>query len=331
MGQPRVVRQLAAELNAGRLAHAYVFVGPQGTGRATAAKALFQAANCLNPAEGAPCGACGPCHRLAAGTHEDFLVLAPSTDSASAQIKVEEVREVIRTMGFAPFAGGWRMVLIKEAGRLNPFSANALLKTLEEPPPKNILVLTVEDPAELLPTLVSRCRRVNFRPLDEALVAEELIRRKVDPKAARLKAALSNGSLGRALTLDQERMAGDLGRLRGYLAGPAGPLQDWTFAEETVAPFRGGEFLDRRGLAEALGLWALYFRDQAFSAADRAQAALMPPEEGRGQRLAMAAALKGFVGVRRAQARILQNAAPELTVAVLLQELSRLGEVKDPG
>ena len=326
LGQPRVVRQLEGELNAGRLAHAYVFVGPKGVGRSTTAKALFLALNCVSPEDGAPCGACLTCRRMAAGAHEDFLVLAPPSGSASAQIKVEEVRQVIRTMSFSPFAGGWRMVLIKEAGHLNPTSANVLLKTLEEPPPKNVLVLTVEDAAELLPTLVSRCRRVNFQPLEEALVAQELIRRQVEPDAARLKAAMSTGSLGRALELEEEQLGDDLKSLLEHLANPAGPLEDWAFAEQTVAAFRGGEFIDRRGLAEALGLWALYFRDQAVAAAGREGTALLPLPRGAGQKaLDSSAAAEGFVRVRRAQSLILQNASPELAVTVLLQELAGLG------
>ena len=221
------------------------------------------AANCEDPAGGAACGKCGSCRRLASGNHEDFVVLEPPHDSPSAQIKVEQVREVIHTMSFAPFAGGWRMVLIRMAGHLNQASSGALLKILEEPPPKNIMVLTVQDPAEVLPTLVSRCRRVNFAPLAPELIASELEKQGVDPDSARLKAAMSAGSLGRALELDQESLSGELDRLVKHLAAPGGPQKDWAFAESLISRHRGGERIDRQAIAGGLDLWCQYFRDRA--------------------------------------------------------------------
>ncbi|MCA1906673.1 MAG: DNA polymerase III subunit delta' [Desulfarculus sp.] len=320
LGQKRAAAQLTAEAASGRLAHAYLFVGPQGCGRGTAALALFRALNCERR-DDPPCGVCASCRRALAGQHEDLLILAPPHDQASAQIKVEEVREMVRSLSFAPFGGGWRLVLIRQAGQLNPSSANALLKTLEEPPPRNLLVLTVQDPAEVLPTLVSRCRRVNFKPLDEGLIASELERRGLAPEAARLKAALSGGSLGRALELDQELLAANLRTWRERLAQPGDPLADWSLAEELVAPFRGGERLDRQGLVELLDLLALYLRDCAVAAAGRPSAAFLPPELLAGAGLDLERASRGFDLVRQAQSQILGNAAPELAITVLLGRL----------
>jgi DNA polymerase-3 subunit delta' len=319
-GQPRARAQLEAELAAGRLAHAYLFVGPAGTGRGTAARALMAAVNCQQREAAQPCGACGPCRRLAAGSHEDFLELAPPAGAASAQIKAEEVREAIRTISFPPFAGGTRVVLIRRAGNLNPTSANVLLKTLEEPPPGNILVLTVQDAREVLPTLASRSRRVRFAPLAAETIAAELEARGTEPRAARLKAALAGGSLGRALELDQQRLAGELERLTGRLAEGGGPAGDWAFAEELVSQHRG-QYIDREGLAEALELLAVHFRDRAVAAAGRPGAALLPFGGGE---LTVAAAAEAFGLVRRAQGQILGNAAPELAVTVLLGRLREL-------
>ncbi len=319
LGQQRAVSQLQGELEAGRLAHAYLFVGPRGCGRGTTALALFRALNCEQSGADEPCGVCGSCRRALAGQHEDLLVLAPPAGQASAQIKVEEVREVIRALSFAPLGGGTRLVLIREAEHLNPTSANVLLKTLEEPPPGNLLVLTVQDPRGILPTLVSRCRRVNFAPLESGLIARELERRGSEPHAAALKAAMSGGSLGRALELDQDKLAGELERLLERLAARDGTVGDWRFAEELVRDFRGA-VIDRQGLAQALELLAVYFRDQAVRAAGRPQAVLLPAS-GEGPGLGLAAAARGFELVRRAQARIMANAAPELAITVLLHEL----------
>ncbi len=321
LGQRRAVAQLESEMAAGRLAHAYLFVGPLGTGRGTTALKLFQALNCEDRGGETACGVCGPCRRALARQHEDLLVLAPPNDQASAQIKVDELREMIRALSFAPFGGGTRLVLIRQAQQMNPSSANVLLKTLEEPPPGNILVLTVQDPGEILPTLVSRCRRVNFLPLTEEVIAGELTRRGLEPQAASLRAALAAGSLGRALELDQTRLRQTLERLLEHIQAPAGPLGDWSFAEELVAPFRGGERLDRQGLVEALDLLALYFRDGAAQAAGRPQAALLPRAGVEFRGLDLEAASRGFGLVRACQSQVLANAAPELAVAVLLQGL----------
>lgn len=320
LGQRRALGQLETEMANRRLAHAYLFVGPMGSGRGSTALALFQALNCQDPRQ-TPCGQCPSCRRAASGQHEDLIVLAPPNDQASAQIKVEEVREMIRAISFAPFGGGTRLVLIRQAGQLNIASANVLLKTLEEPPPGNILVLTVQDPGEILPTLVSRCRRVNFLPLEENLIAQELERRGLDPAAARLQAALSGGSLGLALGLDQERLSATLERLLGHLRAPGGALEDWALAEELVAPFRGGERLDRQGLVETLDLLALYYRDAAVAAAGRSGAAFLEASGLLAGAPGLAPACRGFELVRACQGQVLANAAPELALTVLLQGL----------
>lgn len=317
IGQGRAVKQLESELDAGRLAHAYLFAGPSGVGRATTAVALFAAANCEQPEGGQACGSCGSCRRIAAGTHEDLIVLQPPSAARSSQIKVEAVREAIRATGFAPFAGGTRLILIKRAGNLNPASANALLKTLEEPPPNNILVLTVSDPKEILPTLVSRCRKVNFLPLTPEQIEAELTRRGEAPEEARLKAGLAGGSLGRALGLDTEALRRDLGRLLERLQG-GGALEDWAFAEQLVGDHRGSGGIDREGISQALDLLALHFRDAAVMAAGRPEMACLPSSQGAGE---ISDACAAFARVRRTQGQILGNAAPELALVVLLGEL----------
>lgn len=318
IGQRRALKQLEGELAAGRLAHAYLFVGPAGVGRATTARALFAAVNCTEPTPQGPCGHCGSCHRLAAGTHEDFLVLAPPSRARSSQIKVEEVREAIRATGFAPFGGGKRLILIQQAEHLNPASANALLKTLEEPPPNNLLVLTVGDAKELLPTLVSRCRKVSFLPLSAEEIAAELIRRGGDEAQAKLKAGLAGGSLGRALELDTAALQQDLRHLVTQLGGRGRALEDWGFAEELVGAHRGSGGIDREGISQALDLLALYFRDAAVSAAGRENLAWLP---GPPAALNIADACRAFARVRRTQGQILGNAAPELALVVLLAGL----------
>ncbi len=318
IGQSRAVAQLEAEASANRLAHAYMFVGPAGVGRGTCALALFAALNCERPLHGAACGQCGSCRRAAAAEHEDLIILEPPSQAASSQIKVEAVREAIRATGFAPYGGGKRLILIRRAENLNPASGNALLKTLEEPPPNNILVLTVGDAKELLPTLVSRCRKVAFKPLGSELIAEELVRRGADPETARLKAGLSSGSLGRALALDADLLRQGLSAWLEQLAGGGQALEDWAFAEELVGAHRRAGGLDRQGISQGLDLLALFYRDQAVRAAGKGELALLP---GGAAGPGLAGACAGFSRVRRAQGEILANAAPELALVVMMQKL----------
>lgn len=320
LGQERAQSQLLAEAQAGRLAHAYLFVGPIGTGRGTTALALFKSLNCQDKSTELPCGECGSCRRAAKGQHEDLLVLAPPHGQASAQIKVEDVRQVLAALAYPPYGEGWRMVLIREAGHMNPTSANVLLKTLEEPPARNILVLTVQDPGEILPTLVSRCRRVNFQPLPEELIRRELVNRGQDESTARLRAGLCAGSLGRALGLDPGRLARELEQILDHLAQPHDTLDDWSFAEQLSQPFRAGERMDRAGLAGLLDLLALHFRDQAVAVAGQGGLALLgSPVSCTAQ--GMDTILRAFELVRQAQSAILSNAAPELTLVALMGQL----------
>ncbi len=176
LGQDWVVSHLKAARLAGRLAHAYLFLGPAGVGKATTARALAAALNCEQlGADGDACGVCPSCRRLQAGTHPDFLVISP--EEGKTQIEIEQIRELRRLTEYPPLGGGWRVVVIKPAEALtvqNDAAANALLKTLEEPPPQHLLVLIARGEADLLPTIVSRCHKLAFAPLPSALIIREL-------------------------------------------------------------------------------------------------------------------------------------------------------------
>ncbi len=122
LGQEWLISHLKTAAQKGRLAHAYLFLGPEGVGKASTARALAAALNCQEPlADGDACGACASCRRLAAGVHPDFLVIAPTPESQShqkPQISIEQIREFRRLTTFPPFGGGWRVALIKPAEAL---------------------------------------------------------------------------------------------------------------------------------------------------------------------------------------------------------------------
>jgi DNA polymerase III subunit delta' len=258
LGQEWVVEHLQAAKRAGRLAHAYLFLGAEGVGRETTARALAAALNCTAAQEdGDACGQCPSCQRLAAGTHPDFLVIKP--EEGKTQIKIEVIRELRRLTDYPPLGGGWRVVLIKPAKALTAISdaaANALLKTLEEPPAQHLLVLTGKSEVELLPTIVSRCHKLAFAPLATALIIRELEkRRSLAPAQAAPVAALSGGSLGRALKLDPEELVRQRDRVLADLAtlsqGSATAVLDWA---QRLAK-------DRTELDNFLLLAQLWYRD----------------------------------------------------------------------
>jgi len=199
IAQDRALLPLRSALRRGALHHAYLFGGPEGVGKARAARLLAQAANCEGGAGAAglrddPCGACGPCRKIAKGIHPDVLVLheervmakAGTWDpkggrSPSKDIVVDQVRDLVdRRLALMRFEGRRRFVVIDPADAMNPQAQNALLKTLEEPPQDTTLVLVAASPDSLLPTIRSRCARVSFGPLPDGFIQGRLA--ELEPK-----------------------------------------------------------------------------------------------------------------------------------------------------
>jgi len=223
-GHRALLELLARAAANGTLPPSLVFAGPAGVGKRRAALALAQALNCERPqpfggGTGA-CGACAACRRIARGVHADVLLIEPGE---SGSIKLDAVRDAIDRAAYRPFEGRRRVVIIDEADALIGEAQNALLKTLEEPPPASVFVLITSRPDLLLPTVLSRCHRLRFGALTDADVAAVLARDHGFAEAdAHAAAALADGSVGRALdanadeTIEAREIAADL--LRGAAA-----------------------------------------------------------------------------------------------------------------
>ena len=218
IGNDRAVGALQRALTSGHTAHAYVFVGPERVGKHTLALKLAQALNCEaigtaahgEPVE--PCGECKPCRRIAGSLHADVQTVTVEQDEdsppagsgrqgAQKGIHVSQIREVARATALKPFEGRTRVVIIDPAEEMNAAAQNAFLKTLEEPPPQVVFVLVTADESRLLPTIRSRCRRLELRLPSVADVEAALLERDVNGDTARLLARLSRGRLGWALDL----------------------------------------------------------------------------------------------------------------------------------
>jgi len=203
VGHRRLKRLLARAAYSGTLPPSLVFAGPEGVGKKQMAYALAQALNCLEPIEDAAgerdgCGRCTSCSRIARGLHPDVLFVRRPEDKSG--ILIAQTRELIRQVGYRPFEGRYRVAVIDDADDLGGDSQDALLKTLEEPPPRNVFVLVTARPNVLSTSVRSRCCMLRFAPLAAAEIAGALVKGHGFSDAdARAAAALSGGSFARAM------------------------------------------------------------------------------------------------------------------------------------
>lgn len=224
------MEQLMRSVQAGRIVHALLFVGPHGSGKRTLARLFAQAMVCQG--ERKPCGVCPACKRFLAGSHPDIHVVKPEKKS----IGVDEVRGLIDALALRPYEGGRHIALIEQADKLTVAAQNALLKTLESPSGEAMFFLITDAPGAMLPTILSRCQTVRFSDLSVEDCARVLEGRGIDPVRARELAGLSQGSVGRALEIDgdgeyralREKVLQSLEALSGRasVAGAAAPLEE---------------------------------------------------------------------------------------------------------
>jgi DNA polymerase-3 subunit delta' len=223
-GHDRIIEQFRRALRNGRLASSFLFVGPPGIGKFSFAVKLAQALLCESVPEEQlePCGTCPACQQVAARTHPDLEVVSKPKDRNYIPVELfigdreHRMREgLCHNIGLKPFRGGRKIAIIDDADFLNQEGANCLLKTLEEPPPKSMIILIGSSEQKQLPTIRSRCQIIRFRALPEETVAELLVRQELveDRGLAARLAALSGGSLETALQLADEQ----LGELRQML------------------------------------------------------------------------------------------------------------------
>ena len=223
LGHEQILTELRSAHQRDRVAHAYLFAGPEGIGKERVAKAYFQLLSCKDPIDGPDaCGRCRPCRLLADGRHPDFIELVRE----GSFIKIERVREVNGIVRFPPVEARIRAVLVREADAMTEPAANALLKTLEEPSPRNVFILTSAKPNALLPTIRSRCQQLRFSVVPRPIIADWLTREHdVDPETAEEIAAMSGGSFGAAATLVDPTTAALREEWLTAIARLAGPLR----------------------------------------------------------------------------------------------------------
>jgi DNA polymerase-3 subunit delta' len=306
-------------LKKGHVPTAFLFTGVDGIGRQRMAIALGMALNCLNPVGVSACGKCASCSKVISGSHPDIVTVEPE----GVFIKIDQVRDISRQLRFAPLEGGWRMVIINDAHAMNLEASNAMLKILEEPPKRTIFVLTASQTTDLLPTIVSRCQQIAFRPIPHEKVAQLLIDDQgLDRQTARMLAISTKGSLGKALSTD-------VGKWKAWRSSLFEQIT--TLSGETVQPlFAFAESVSgaRDRLLDALEMIMVWFRDvlvfkvtpdriinEDFEAEIRSAS----------QRESVSSLLEKVEAVDSAQKAISRNANARLTVEVMLLRLRSVG------
>ncbi len=202
VGQEQVTRTLLNALKSGHVSHAYLFCGPRGTGKTSTGRILAKAINCLNGGKGEPCNTCTMCQAITEGRALDVIEI-----DAASNTGVDNIRDLREKVNYAPNEARYKVYIIDEVHMLSTSASNALLKTLEEPPPHAIFVLATTETHKVLPTIISRCQRFDFRRISQADIVKRLTKVcqaegiKVTPEGLRLIAASATGSLRDALNL----------------------------------------------------------------------------------------------------------------------------------
>ena len=360
VGQRRAVGHLRRAVEAGAVSHAYLFVGPTGSGKKSAARALACALFC---ADGG-CGSCSACRRVKALTHPDLHLIQPA---GVAEYLIEQVRQVIHDVSLKPIEAPYKVYVFDDVGRLRDEAANAFLKTLEEPPADVVIVLVADDYDDVVPTIASRCQVVRFSPVASA-TARALVVERTGASEAEARAALaasagvvpraidllrSPGRLGaRSATLDvlkrltlmdghdvllaarmllgevrapveeiKSAQADELDEAREFLSkGAAGDVEKRHKRELTAR--------EREGITELMSVTESWLRDclvlarGASELVENADAADATAEVA--AVLSASAAVRAFEAVRTARDRIAYNVSPQLAVEAMLFDIQEV-------
>ncbi|PVV09405.1 MAG: DNA polymerase III subunit delta' [gamma proteobacterium symbiont of Ctena orbiculata] len=244
-------RLLQQSLVQGRLPHALLLCGPPGLGKEQFVLGFAQSLLCAQRAhDGLACGICRHCQLFKSGNHPDLQWLKPDVESKSGEITIEAIRSLTASASLTAHSGAYKVIAVQPAHRMNNAAANSLLKTLEEPTPHTVILLLTDQPGRLLPTIRSRCQKVQFLPPDRA-DAIPWLADKITHEDPDLLLTLANGAPLRALQLDDsELLNARREMLRGFLQLPGG-------RRDPVSLARGWGGFDRKLLLEWLAGWVI--------------------------------------------------------------------------
>jgi len=311
---------IECSLVSSHLSHAYLFAGPPRIGKTTLALYLAMAINCLErSADARPCGTCSACRKIERGRHPDVRII----DDQESSIKIDQIRELQMEIALSPFEARRRVYILCNFQRATLEAANCLLKTLEEPPPSAVLVLTASQAEMLLPTIVSRCQVLHLRPLPVDQVQEALQTHwGTDPRQARLLARVSNGRIGWAIDANSDDAL--LQDRDKYLIALEQVLQQNRTERMILAQQLSR---DASALPDLFDLWQSWWRDlmlaksgneDALTNVDREQTVRIEA-----QNHTLAQIRTCLHAIERAAKQVEQNVSPRVALEVLFLSMPR--------
>ncbi len=249
IGQRLAVELIKRAIAEERIAHAYLFIGPDGVGKSHLAKIFAKSLNCESKNLD-PCDECVSCKKIEANIHPDVGWVYP--EGKSLQIKIYSIRQISQALALKPYEGRAKVYIIDKADHMTEESANCLLKTLEEPPNDSTLILLASNISRLYPTIISRCQKIPFYPLSEEAIRSEVMRRfDIDAKRAKYISRFSEGRLGKAIEALKEEVLINRDRAVNEFISPKslGYEEPWLYDEP------------REKVNDVLTTLAIYFRD----------------------------------------------------------------------
>jgi DNA polymerase-3 subunit delta' len=299
-----------------------LFTGIEGVGKRDAALVLAMACNCRHAYADSdsggtvPCGDCSACRKIQSGVHPDVLSIRP----ARGIIRIDQVRDLVHIASMKPYEGRYRVAIVADAQKMNPEAGNALLKLLEEPPAQTLILLTALQRSDLLPTIVSRCQHIRFRPYSRKELASNLTTAHgIEPVWASVLAAAADGSLDRAVSMSK-------GRYKAERDGWVDAFEDLFQAPDAVKlAFSERLAADRKNLDQTLAVLKTWIRDLAVfpyrpdlvvnrDLGDRLRQA--------GRRHSAAQLAACLSALERAQRHIASNANPRMALEAMTMEMT---------
>ncbi len=319
IGHERIIENMQNAARTGQVSHAYILNGPEDSGKRMLAEAFAMLLLCEAPRDGEPCMECLSCRQVTAKNHPDLIRLT----HGKTGISVDDVRrQIVRNAEIRPYRSRYKVFLVDEAEKMNVQAQNALLKTLEEPPSYVVILLLTTNADSFLPTILSRCVRLNLKAVDDARIRAHLMQNcGVSADRADLCAAFAQGNVGRAVALASSEHLGELKDRTFRLVGELSDLPVFRIVEEL-----GSFTSDREESALFLELLLLLFRDVLLYKSTGREEGLIFRDQA--VRTGQLAARSSFAGLNRifealdvADRRMRMNVNTTLSLETLLLEM----------
>jgi DNA polymerase-3 subunit delta' len=342
LGQEKPIRLLKMFLRNETIPHALLFLGIDGVGKTSAAKAFAMACNCMAKrekhllfkedarsihcttpnltAESEICGCCKSCGKIKSGSHPDIILVEPT----GPYIRINQIRNLLNILAMKPYEARLRVVIIKDAQAMNPAAGNALLKVLEEPPDRTVLILTAMQTSDLLPTIVSRCQHIRFNPIPGNYLKRLLIEKQgADPDDAEIITIMANGSFSKALSMMRHMKNTNWIMRRTWLFNVVESLP--LMSIPSCLAFAESLSKNKETLADSLEVMKSWFRDLIvcrFHPAKVMNKDVIEKIHKSSKKMTVAALLSKIEDIHLAQRNIRSNSNLRLTLEVLMMRLA---------